>query len=64
MRLQSRKFLSKWRRATLRGLLFRREPSALEKCEEVTALQKELKEKYPQKTIWLYTDFCGKKYRI
>ena len=25
--------------------------------EEVTAFAKELKEKYPQKTIWLYTGF-------
>ena len=25
--------------------------------EEITALAKELKEKYPKKTIWLYTGF-------
>ena len=34
------------------------DPLYVQNISEVTKLAKEIKEKYPSKTIWLYTGFC------
>ncbi len=57
MRQRKKRFSSNWVKVTYPESHFPAGPAVFQNEPEVTAFAKEIREKYPAKTIWLYTGY-------